>query len=533
MRGVGNRQRIERLGRLERARRPRSFHNIPQTCCRCRWVLSHGLAAVLAFSIGQFWARKISSWTDASASACRFSCGGLVTSFHGVVVPPLDVDEIDSEAASPSFLLETPALLGTLIRAGPLEFRLGSGIPWIEDSGIEQGRVLLLRPAVADAVCQALDVVWLQNPTDAQDCLVVVPWSEGDFPSSLAVSPHRLTRLAFERKGLYTAAGVGKWDILPWEAHPDLVDHKPFRLQTPPKPVTLRKAASFLQHYLRDLPEMLQVLQPLVAKAHRHVVTHPTKVLTILLSNRGHVDLLVNFVCGWKALSSDEQDQEAKSLGQILVFAADRETAEAANSLGLTVFYHPSFLGEGSGDGAAANYGSPEYAQLMLAKMFCAHMISVLGYDFVFHDVDIVPLRSDYLRPLLSPSGSSHDVYDMHFQYDFAGIGSVQQIQPEYRPWLINSGLYFVRSNARTRDFFNAMLRQVDLVVRSRSHQAVMTTLLGEHVSRYGLRVRVLREEADNMPGRSPCAQSLLERASVSRPFGLTLCRWLRRWVPF
>jgi hypothetical protein len=479
--------------------------------------LSHGLSALLAFSMGQFWARTLNAWTaDASPNLPR---------------PVVEMDDIDGVEASPSslLLLETPALLGTLIGADALEDRLGTGIPWIAHAGDEQGPVLLLRPA-ADASCQALDMVWLQVPTHAQDCLVILPWSdESVHPSPLDVSPHRLLRLAPERKGPHSAAaatGSEPWEILPWESPPDLVDHKPFRLETPPKPVILREAASVLQHYLRDFPEMLQILQPLAATVHRHVVKHPAKVLTILLSNRGHVDLLVNFVCGWKALSSDEHasnqhgDNE-ESLEQILVFAADRETAQVAKSLGLTVFFHPKFLGEGSVGEGAANYGTLEYARLMLAKIFCAHMLSVLGYDFVFHDVDIVPLRRDYLRPLLSPSGASHDVYDMHFQYDFAGIGSVQQIQPEYRPWLINSGLYFVRSNARTRDFFDALLLQVDLVLRSRSHQAVMTTLLGEHVSRYGLRVRVLRGEADNMPGRSPAEQPYWRVLSVQFRFRL------------
>lgn len=89
----------------------------------------------------------------------------------------------------------------------------------------------------------------------------------------------------------------------------------------------------------------------------------------------------------------------------------------------------------------------------------------------------------------------------MLFQYDFPGTSSLDQMQPEYRPLFINSGLYFVRANALTRRFFDAFVRQVDFVLRSSSHQVAMTALISAQMSSHGLRVKVLRENADQIPG--------------------------------
>ena len=55
-----------------------------------------------------------------------------------------------------------------------------------------------------------------------------------------------------------------------------------------------------------------------------------------------------------------------------------------------------------------------------------------------------------------------------------------------------NTGFYFVRNNERTRHFFNVFVRMGDYVLRENSHQAALTTLINEHMSLHGLRVKVL-----------------------------------------
>ena len=91
---------------------------------------------------------------------------------------------------------------------------------------------------------------------------------------------------------------------------------------------------------------------------------------------------------------------------------------------------------------------------------------------------------------------------DMVFQYDYF---YERKTPPEYAPWFVNSGLFYVKNNPRTRHFFTSLVQYGDLVLRSKSHQAMVSWLLSQHVSRYGLRVHVMNEneEADEFPGTS------------------------------
>ena len=380
----------------------------------------------------------------------------------------------------------------TLLARRDVEDRLATGIPWIEKGAAHSNEsILLFRPSISKS-CQTVNLVWLQSPSHQDECLVVLPHSSSKSTSSWV---HHVRRLAPSKT---SQSDQIRWNIKPWE-HSVLENRKPFRLETAPKPVVLRDSWTALQHYFSHLPRMLETLTTLIAEVHGDNVAKRKRKdgppLTILLSNKGHVDLLVNFVCAWRSVSSLSKTDV--SLDHILVFAIDRGTASVASKLGLNVFYYPDWLGMEEAE-TAAFYGTHSYAILMLAKIYCAHMMSVLGHDFIFHDVDIVPLQPDYLAPLLARKDEG---YDMYFQYDFPGTGSVDQMQPEYRPLFVNSGLYFVRANVKTRHFFDAFVRQADLVLRSTSHQVVMTTLIGEHTSSHGLRIKVLREEADLLPG--------------------------------
>jgi hypothetical protein len=58
-----------------------------------------------------------------------------------------------------------------------------------------------------------------------------------------------------------------------------------------------------------------------------------------------------------------------------------------------------------------------------------------------------------------------------------------------------------VRYNARTEHFFNALLLAGDLIFKTDSHQQTLIALMSEHVSLFGLRVKVFSRDEDEFPG--------------------------------
>jgi Nucleotide-diphospho-sugar transferase len=115
----------------------------------------------------------------------------------------------------------------------------------------------------------------------------------------------------------------------------------------------------------------------------------------------------------------------------------------------------------------------------------------MLGYDFLFQDVDIIWYKNplEYFR---DPTNAAHQ-YDVFFQDD--GGHSIR-----YAPYSANSGFYFVRHNDRTRHFLTSLLMAGDLVLETDSHQQALIALLNEHVSLYGLKAKVLSRDLDEFP---------------------------------
>ena len=137
----------------------------------------------------------------------------------------------------------------------------------------------------------------------------------------------------------------------------------------------------------------------------------------------------------------------------------------------------------------AGSYGDRKFTAMMMAKIFCVHMVSRLQYNILFQDVDIVWYKNpiDYFE-------SNHMGFDLLFQDD--GGHSVR-----YAPYSANSGFYYVRHNAKTRHFLTSLLMAGDLVLKTFSHQQAMTAVLAEHASLFGLRVKVLSRDEDDFPG--------------------------------
>jgi len=126
----------------------------------------------------------------------------------------------------------------------------------------------------------------------------------------------------------------------------------------------------------------------------------------------------------------------------------------------------------------------------MWAKVVCTHIISMLGHNFLFQDVDVIWYRHplEFFKSR-NPYLSTHDIY---FQSD----GSMQI---RYSPYSANSGFYYVKSNDKTRYLFTSLIYAGDLLWTFNSHQQVLGQLLAEHHSLFNLRVKILPK--DDFPG--------------------------------
>jgi hypothetical protein len=141
---------------------------------------------------------------------------------------------------------------------------------------------------------------------------------------------------------------------------------------------------------------------------------------------------------------------------------------------------------------AAGQYGDKKFTAMMMAKVFCVQMVSSLGYNILFQDVDIVWYK-DPIAFFEEKDTPLHE-FDMLFQDDGGHT-------TRYTPYSANSGFYYVRYNTRTEHFFSALLLSGDIILKTDSHQQALIALMNEHVSLYGLRVKVFSRDEEDFPG--------------------------------
>jgi len=78
---------------------------------------------------------------------------------------------------------------------------------------------------------------------------------------------------------------------------------------------------------------------------------------------------------------------------------------------------------------------------------------------------------------------------DYHFDMFFQDDGSRGLMYAPYSP---NTGFYYVRNNKRTQFFFHSLLMSGgDMIMATYSHQIALNALLSEHISLYGLSVKI------------------------------------------
>jgi hypothetical protein len=96
----------------------------------------------------------------------------------------------------------------------------------------------------------------------------------------------------------------------------------------PPTDKNMNVHMELMTTYFASLQDSLKELKPMVEKIASKT---DGKTITVMVSNFGQSELLVNFVCAAKARNLD--------ISSILVFSTDVATKELAEHLGLTAFY--------------------------------------------------------------------------------------------------------------------------------------------------------------------------------------------------
>jgi hypothetical protein len=268
--------------------------------------------------------------------------------------------------------------------------------------------------------------------------------------------------------------------------------------------------------------------------------------------NLGHAELFHNFVCGARAKGLD--------LSKLLMFATDKETYQLSKQLGIAAFYDETIFADMPTTAANA-YGDKVFAKMMMAKVYCVHLVNQLGYNVLFQDVDVVwyrnplpyfeqkeiteewdmmfqddgargtsryaPYSPNTGRP--RTNGNKHSISIEHHFLLVAGVPCYSEASHSFilsRSSSVCAGFYYVKYNDKTRFFFTQLLRMGDVVAQTKSHQATLTAVLNEHASWKGLRVKVWKRGLDNQfPGgfeyhrQKPVMKALLSGNSTADPY--------------
>lgn len=320
---------------------------------------------------------------------------------------------------------------------------------------------------VATSQCHTLKVV-LTDPRRKHHCLAIMgQWESYHVHKFMRLPEYNVGQRILGMNASLPLRYVsrthrddGKWSYLPTERN-------------------MKEFDALLVKYLTNFQLVLKELKPIAER----VAKGNDNTIIVMVCNFGQSELLLNFVCSARARGFD--------LTHVLVFCTDTETKLLAEGLGLTAFYDQRNFA-GMPETAANRYADRTFKAIMMAKVYCVHMINALGYDLLFQDVDVVWYRN----PMEYFHNKSNEFYkfDMYFQDDGAHTN-------RYAPWSPNTGFYFIRHNKVTRSFMSTFVRMGDLIVQSGSHQGALTVVLNEFVSWRGLRVKILSRDNDEFPG--------------------------------
>jgi len=130
-------------------------------------------------------------------------------------------------------------------------------------------------------------------------------------------------------------------------------------------------------------------------------------VVIVTAVNSGQADLLINWIC------SAGNHIDGDILDRLIVFCMDEEMARIATHLGVAHYYSKEIMGAMPSE-SAQHFNDAGFKSIMFGKMVAPQIVSMLGYDFLYCDVDIVW----YKDPVPYLLGDSNKKWDMMFQDD-------------------------------------------------------------------------------------------------------------------
>lgn len=171
-----------------------------------------------------------------------------------------------------------------------------------------------------------------------------------------------------------------------------------------------------LVDYLQNLDRVLQDLKPflkdVMTKANGSQqslskgVKRSKNTMVVLVCNKGQAPLFRNFVCNARAKNLD--------LSHIVMFATDLETKKMCDDLGIAVWYEESIFGS-MPETAARTYGDRTFTKMMMAKVYCVHLVLSCGYNVLFQDVDVIWYKNPL--PYLDSEELEGTSITTHFDY--------------------------------------------------------------------------------------------------------------------
>lgn len=246
--------------------------------------------------------------------------------------------------------------------------------------------------------CDALNVQFIHNPSTNtfSMCTLYIP-GLSNLPSYHIQRWMRTDGKMQHVGSLTTPDGVNKFDLPKY--HPVISKHW-----------------NALQTFLENVDRVLEDVDTIIKERFDRMGIQDATVI-VMTVNRGDVDLLLNFICAAKSRKLDVR--------RILVFVTDEDTKQLIESqsssdedLGVMVYFDKQNLASVAKGGESQKFGDATFISMMFAKILCVLYPSLLGYDVLYQDVDIVwydnPLR--FFHDKHPKSSERLKDYDVIFQ---------------------------------------------------------------------------------------------------------------------
>jgi len=326
--------------------------------------------------------------------------------------------------------------------------------------------------------CTSLNIIYTKPMSSLHQCVAIV----GQYESNHIL---RYMRMGDKPKNPLERVGRGM---------------RPNGINEFPPPNTKLQEHNWQQlvsYFTNGLPQAKEELKPIVERMTGVKTSSLLKnndenasrpAIIAMVSNLGQADLLTNFVC----TAGDKMD-----LSRVLVFCTDEETLHIAQGLGLNAYYNDVLFGEVASRAAVA-FGDQIFVSVMWAKVVAVHVLQQLGVDVLFQDADVVwnPDMNVHPLDLFTIGGGAnipeHVFTDNSSEFDILLVDDGAR-NVMFAPYAGNSGFYYVRTNDRTKWLFTSFIYIAgDLMYRVKSHQQVLSNLMSEHATTYGLRVKTM-----------------------------------------